>query len=64
MPGVGTLTFKVVIKNKRALRALARVAEFVEDQAEDRPWDEDLQRTRRAARYAIKHLKPTLENKK
>ena len=59
MANVGPLTVEVriILKNRRALRALMAVVRCLDDVLEDMPWRDDVKRACRAARYAVKNLK-------
>jgi hypothetical protein len=48
---------KVVLDNKKALRAFGLVLRTLADVAEDMPWRDDVKQAVKAARYARKNLK-------
>lgn len=48
---------RLVIDNRRALRALQSAAADLETVGDDMPWRPELRRAAKALRYAAKHLK-------
>lgn len=55
-------TLTVCLKNKRALRALVRAAELLEELHGDFPYRPEIKQAQKALRYAAKNL--TVENVK
>ena len=51
-----TVELRVVIVNRKALRALRKVAEVLDDVGEDMPWRDDVVEAKKAMAYAVKHL--------
>ena len=48
-------------ENKKALRAMRRVAELAEEIAEDMPWSETAKELASAARYSLRHVQVDCE---
>lgn len=57
------LRVKVVVTNKKALRALAVAAENMREIAEDMPWREDAQTAWKALQYVARHIAMTSDPK-
>lgn len=56
-----TIRVRLVIRNKRALAALSKVAEFLDDMEESQPWNTDAKQAGKALRYAARHIRPESE---
>lgn len=52
----GTVTVTIVLKNKKAVRALACAKELIEEASESQPWNTDLKKASRALQYAVRNL--------
>lgn len=50
------LTISATFKNQKALRALRKVTEVLEDVAEDFGYRDDVKQAVKAARYAARHI--------
>jgi hypothetical protein len=57
----GTIQLRIVLSNRKAIRALAYITQHLREEASDRPWDTEARRLASAALYALKHLKPISE---
>lgn len=62
MPKSLCYTLHVTLGNQRAVKALAKAAEFIAEQAEGQEWNKDAQRALKAVRYACKHLTPEVRH--
>lgn len=61
-----TVTFQVrlVIENRKALRALQTAAQALGDVGDDLAWRPEIKRAAKALDYACKHLKTTTPKRK
>ena len=55
MPG-GIVTIRVVIRNKKALRAFSHVVEYLYELAEEVPWRDEPKKAIKLLKYAAKHM--------
>lgn len=53
---------RIVITNRKALRAIRCVLKTMEDVAEDMPWRDDVAKAARAAEYLASHVTVVDEN--
>lgn len=51
-------------ENRKAMRAMMRVAELADEIAEDMPWSETAKELAKAARYALRHTQIDCSRKK
>src|SRR5262249_10151379 len=56
------LTISVTLENKKALPALRKVVDVLEDLAEDFDYRQDVKEAVKAGKYALKHLVFVVEN--
>lgn len=52
----GTVTVTIVLKNKKAVRALACAKESIDEASESQPWNMELKKASRAIQYAVRNL--------
>ena len=51
-----SIRLKVILINRKAVRALGFAADVLEDITEDMPWRPDAKKAARALRYAVRRL--------
>lgn len=56
MADAGTVTVRIVLANRSAIRKLAEASELIRDMQEDMPWRDEPTIAAEAIEYAVKHL--------
>jgi hypothetical protein len=58
------IVMRVVFRNRKAIRAMRKVVEVINDVAEDMPWRDDVKQAVKAGRYAIGNMQAEFPKRK